>query len=130
MSNQIVISPVNLTYRNAIIGLLQSEGLPVADLPTDLPDFFIATDNGLVIGAIGLEVYERDGLLRSLVVKKEYRSMNIAAGLVNELEKIAKSKGLKNIYLLTETAQGYFSKKGYETIKREDAPDSLKQSSE
>src|SRR5688572_5630971 len=109
MLNQIIISPVKRTYTEAVVSLLQSEGLPVADLPPGLPDFFIAIDNGTVIGAIGLEVYERDGLLRSLVVKKEYRKMNIAAGLVDELEKMARGKGLKNIYLLTETAQGYFS---------------------
>jgi amino-acid N-acetyltransferase len=130
MGNQIQIVPVDLQYRDAIISLLQSEKLPVSDLPPNLPHFLMATDNGIVVGAIGLEIYERNGLLRSLVVKKEYRSLQIAAGLVSELEKAARHAGLQTIYLLTETAQHYFSKKGYAIIPRSEAPASLQQSSE
>jgi amino-acid N-acetyltransferase len=130
MSNQIDIVPVDLKFRDAIISLLQSEGLPVNDLPPELPNFLMATGNGCVVGGIGLEIYERNGLLRSLVVKHEYRNMKIAADLINELEKLAKNAGLNAVYLLTETAQDYFSKKGYEVVNRSDAPESLKQSSE
>ena len=130
MPNQIDISPINPNYRPALISLLQSESLPVEDLPTDLSNFFMATDDGFIIGAVGLEIYGRSGLLRSLIVKPEYRESKIARSLINELERRAKSLGLNSIYLLTETAQGYFPKIGYETLSREDAPDSLKQSSE
>jgi amino-acid N-acetyltransferase len=130
MPNTIDINQANSKNREAIVSLLQSASLPVEDLPQELRNFFIATDNGHVIGAIGLETYERNGLLRSLVVKPEYRKMKVAADLINELEKLAKSLGLQNVYLLTETAQGYFSTKGYETIGRDEAPGSLKQSTE
>lgn len=130
MPNTIDINQANSKNREAIVSLLQSASLPVEDLPQELQHFFIATDNRYVIGAIGLETYERNGLLRSLVVKPEYRKMKIAAGLINELEKLARTLGLQNIYLLTETAQNYFSMKGYETIGRDDAPESLKQSTE
>ena len=130
MGNQIQIVPVEPAYRDAIISLLQSEKLPVSDLPTDLPDFLMAIDNGNVVGGIGLEIYARNGLLRSLVVKPEYRNMKIAASLISELEKVARDAGLQVIYLLTETAPDYFSKKGYEVIARSEAPESLQQSSE
>jgi amino-acid N-acetyltransferase len=130
MGNKIDINQANSKNREAIVSLLQSEGLPVEDLSQELRHFFIATDSRYVIGAIGLETYERNGLLRSLVVKPEYRKMKIAASLVSELEKLAKTLGLQNIYLLTETAQDYFSKKGYETIARDLAPETLKQSTE
>ena len=130
MGNQINIVPVDLTYRDAIISLLQSERLPVSDLPPDLPHFLMATDNGNVVGGVGLEIYERNGLLRSLVVNPEYRNRRIAEGLISQLEALARDQGLQAIYLLTETASEYFSKKGYETVPRTDAPESLKQSSE
>jgi amino-acid N-acetyltransferase len=130
MGNQINIVPVDPIYRDAIISLLRSEKLPVSDLPPDLPQFLMAIDNGHVVGGIGLEIYERNGLLRSLVVKPEYRSMKIAAGLISELEKLARDQGLHAIYLLTETAPDYFLKKGYDIIPRSDAPESLQQSSE
>ncbi len=119
MPNKIDINQASSKNREAIVSLLQSASLPVEDLPQELPQFFIATDNGYVIGAIGLETYERNGLLRSLVVKPEYRKMKIAAGLINELETLAGNLGLQNVYLLTETAQSYFSTKGYATIGRD-----------
>lgn len=130
MPNQIDITPAYLEHRDAIISLLQSERLPVEDLPQDLRNFFAATDNGSVVAAIGLETYERDGLLRSLVVKPEFRSMKIAAGLISELEKLARNLGLYHIFLLTETAPEYFATKGYEKIDRDQAPESIKLSSE
>ncbi|HYF29612.1 MAG TPA: arsenic resistance N-acetyltransferase ArsN2 [Chitinophagaceae bacterium] len=130
MPNQIDISKVAPGYREAIIGLLQSEKLPVEDLSDNLQHFLVATDNGTVIGVVGLETYDQNGLLRSLVVRPEYRKMKIAVSLVNELENMARNAGLNNLYLLTETAQGFFAKNGYETIHREQAPESLKQSTE
>ena len=109
---------------------MQSEKLPVEDLPADLDNFFIALDHDNVIGAIGLEKYNHCGLLRSLVVNKDYRNEKIAANLVLHLEKKAKDLGVDCIYLLTETAPGYFTKKGYEKIKREEVPADLLGSSE
>lgn len=130
MVNQINFYPADSKYRESIINLLQSEKLPTEDLPSDLTGFFIALDNGIVIGIVGLEVYDHTGLLRSLVVKPGYRKLNVATELVNKVEKLSRNKGLEAIYLLTETAQAYFSKRDYETINRIDAPDSIRQSSE
>jgi len=130
MQNTITITAADPKYREAIINLLQAERLPVEDLPVNLPNFFIAMDNGLVLGAIGMEIYGRDGLLRSLVVKSEYRKMKIAAGLINEVEKLGRCIGLHTIYLLTETAQKYFAGKGYQLIERKEAPQLLQHSPE
>lgn len=130
MRNQIDISPADRKYREAIISLLQSANLPVEDLPPQLQNFYTATDNGFVIGAVGLETYDRNGLLRSLIVNPEYRKMKIAAALVDAIEKLGRSLGLTNIYLLTETAPDYFGRMGYEKISREQVPASLKQSTE
>jgi amino-acid N-acetyltransferase len=44
--------------------------------------------------------------------------------------KIGEKLGIKNIFLLTETAEDYFLKKGYEFLPREQAPESIRQSSE
>ena len=130
MQNTITITPADPKCKEAIIALLQSEKLPVEDLPVNLQNFFVAMDNGFVIGAIGLEVYDKDGLLRSLVVKSEYRKMKIAQGLIGEIEKFGTRLGLKNIYLLTETAQIYFIRKEYQVVERKEVPELLKQSSE
>src|SRR5688572_26022219 len=105
MQNQIVIKIATFGNRPAIVDLLQNESLPVEDLPYELSRFYIATDNGYVVGAIGLEIYQQVGLLRSLVVKPEYRKMKIAAMLVDEVERLSKNLGLESIYLLTQTGE-------------------------
>ncbi|HWB28035.1 MAG TPA: arsenic resistance N-acetyltransferase ArsN2 [Chitinophagaceae bacterium] len=127
---EITISPANDKYRQEIIALLDAENLPVADLPSILDNFVIADDGGAIIGVAGLEVYNNYGLLRSLVVSKLYRSNNIAGQLVKAIEDKAEVLGLTAIYLLTETAPGYFTRKGYETITREQVPEAVKASSE
>ena len=63
-----LITKANTEQRNAIISLLRLEKLPVEDLSVTLKHFFVATDAGGVIGAIGLELYGSCGLLRSMVV--------------------------------------------------------------
>ncbi len=116
--------------RKTIVSLLQSEKLPVEDLPASLKHFYIATDNNSVIGAIGLEQYGRFGLLRSMVVARSFRNLGIAAELVGLLQTQAKIIGLDSIYLLTETAFGFFTNKGYHIIARDEVPEEIKQSTE
>ena len=113
-----------------MVALLQSENLPVEDLPATLNNFFVALDHDNVVGEVGLKNYNNCGLLRSLVVNKEYRNEKIAQKLVKQLEEKAKASRIDCIYLLTETAPDYFAKKGYERIGRDEVPASIKQSSE
>lgn len=117
-------------YRDDVVALLSTEKLPVEDLPLTLENFLVARDSNEVIGAIGLEIYGDSGLLRSLVVRKDYRNLGIAGNLLAELEVSAIAKGLKDIYLLTETASGYFNGKNFRIIIRADVPLALHQSSE
>jgi amino-acid N-acetyltransferase len=117
-------------YREQIIALLSAEKLPVADLPETLDNFIVAIENDEVAGAIGLEVYGDNALLRSMVVSPDYRNKGVAGVLLEELEVIAGTIPVKEIYLLTETAAGYFIRKDYQTITRPDVPGLVQQSSE
>jgi amino-acid N-acetyltransferase len=120
----------NQTHRPAIIELLKAEKLPVDDLPGNLDHFFVAVIDGEIIGAIGLELYPPFGLLRSMVVQREYRNQKIAAVLVETLEKHAIDVEISWVYLLTETASAYFDKRNYQQIERRDVPDEIKGSTE
>jgi amino-acid N-acetyltransferase len=117
-------------YREDIITLLSSEKLPAGDLPATLENFLMAVQDDELIGVIGLEIYGNYGLLRSLAVKPTFRNQNIAGKLIAQIETLAVSKGLKAIFLLTETATDYFARKGYEKITRNDVPEEVQQSSE
>jgi len=124
------IIQANQTHRQAIIELLKTEKLPVEDLPGNLDHFFVASMDGDVIGAIGLEQYPPFGLLRSMVVRKDYRNQKVAAALVETQEKHASRLKIDWIYLLTETASTYFTKKGYKPVERLEVPDAIQQSTE
>jgi amino-acid N-acetyltransferase len=126
----ILISAAHDESREAVVELLNKERLPVDDLPSHLDHFILAMDDSQVIAAIGLEKYEPYGLLRSLVVRPDYRNQYIAGKLIGQLELNAAASGLKEIYLLTETAPDYFVKKGYVKINRLQVPEVLMQSSE
>ncbi len=117
-------------YRQSIVSLLSTEKLPVDDLPVSLDDFIVATQNNEVIGVAGLEVYGDNGLLRSLAVDPALRGQGIANKLLQQIETLAGVKGLKAIYLLTETAPEYFDRKNYTKIKRADVPAEVQRSSE
>lgn len=116
--------------RAAIVSLLQSQKLPTEDLPAVLENFLIAEEDGQLVALIGLERYGRDGLLRSMVVHPAYRNRQIAERLVHQLETTASLSGIATLYLLTETAEKYFSRKGYNIISRSEVPPLLMQSSE
>jgi len=124
-----LIEPINNKSAD-IAAILSAEKLPVDDLPGTLDNFLAATENGLTIGVVGLEIYGVYGLLRSLAVLPGYRGKGIAGKLIEQLESLAARSGLKALYLLTETAPEYFAGKGFQKITRDEVPDEVKQSSE
>ena len=119
-----------INYREDIIALLSSEKLPTSDLTGTLKNFLSVIENDELVGVVGLETYGSYGLLRSLAVQPGSRNQNIAGKLMAQIEKLATAEGLNSIFLLTETAPDYFSRKGYKVIARNEVPIEVQQSSE
>jgi amino-acid N-acetyltransferase len=118
-------------YRESMIQLLISAKLPVEDLPLSLENFFVAVDDDMVIiGVAGLEIYGDHSLLRSMAVMPEYQNLGIATRLLATVEALAALKNIKAIYLLTETASAYFTRRDYQVITRNDVPAEVQASSE
>jgi amino-acid N-acetyltransferase len=117
-------------HREAITVLLASQKLPVKDLPQVLDDFVVMKDQDEIIGVAGLETYGNYGLLRSIAIAPAHRNEGIAGNLLTQIESLAASKKLTDIYLLTETAAGYFSRKGYQLTCRDTVPADVQQSTE
>jgi amino-acid N-acetyltransferase len=106
-----------------------------ADLPTEDLDFekqfligYYEDDSLMATG--GLEVFGANAILRSLTVRLGSRNKSLGSGIVDDLVSKASEKGVNTIYLLTETAKDFFKKKGFEEIDRQEAPDTVKASSE
>ena len=124
-----IISKAN-NYKANVVALLATEKLPVADLPEHLDNFLVALEHGELIGVAGIEIFGQSALLRSVAVQPSDRNKGVAEKLLHRIEDLARSKGIKAIYLLTETASGYFIKKNYQQITRNKVPDDVLGSTE
>ena len=81
-----------------------------------------ATGVGGLVGVGGLEVHGRFALLRSLAVKAESRRQGIASMICDRLEEDAVRRRISRVYLLTETAESFFARRGYSVATRAEAP--------
>jgi amino-acid N-acetyltransferase len=105
------------------VALLQSAGLPVSDLTAaHLSNFYYSGSVAEPDGIIGLELYGTQALLRSLVVASGARSTGLGSALLEHAETQARMAGVQSIYLLTTTAESFFSRRGYVVTQRADAP--------
>jgi amino-acid N-acetyltransferase len=114
----------------AVIALLEAAGLPTAGVPRTMVDFLVANRADGLAGAIGLERYGSGALLRSAVVRPGDQGTGIGAALVSALLDRARDGGLREIYLLTTTAERWFPRFGFTPIEREQVPDAVRVSVE
>ncbi|MFC5412485.1 arsenic resistance N-acetyltransferase ArsN2 [Larkinella bovis] len=113
--------------QQALITLLQKVQLLTDDLPADLSDFVIAKEHDTLIGVAGLERFGSVGLLRSVAVDPPYRGQHIAAQLIGRLLETAEAAGLREVYLITTTADRYFERHGFQPVNRQDVPTTIQQ---
>lgn len=115
--------------RAEVEAMLQMSGLPTVDLtPKMLADFLVARQDGVLVGIAGLERYVKAGLLRSVVVDKSLRGAGLGKRLVFAMEDRARGRGLRQLYLLTSTAEEFFLSMDYRPLDRLDAPPGIRNS--
>lgn len=129
---------MELTYKliqdsqslDAFRSLLTASGLPAGDLDyqKDLLVGYYEGDD--LVGTGALEVYGPYALLRSLSVKMGIRGRAVGTTITEYLLSEARKKNLKAVYLLTGTARGFFEKKGFKEVARDDVPQEVKRSAE
>ncbi len=130
MNQDVKINKADPEAYATVLALLKAAGLPTEDISKDLENFWIAKTAGNAIGVIGMDLYAPYGLLRSMTVLPEYRNKGIASRLVDQVEQLAKKLDLSELYLITNTAESYFSKKGFQLIMKAELPASVASSEE
>ena len=128
--SDITISPARADDLEAIKALLLEIGLPTAGVEDHWKTFLIARDGDAMVGCGGAEAYQVVALIRSIAVKPDYRSHGIGRRLVRQLLDRLASRGLREFYLLTTTAEEYFKKRGFKTIDRDEVHPQLLSSRE
>jgi amino-acid N-acetyltransferase len=122
------MTPIELAIdsdRPAIEHLLTDTGLPLEGLEAALSSAVVARTEGAeraVVGCAAIEPYGSAGLLRSVCVASDLRGTGLGRSLVTAAESLAAARGITDLYLLTETAVGWFPRLGYEPTKRATVP--------
>ncbi|HEX9704409.1 MAG TPA: arsenic resistance N-acetyltransferase ArsN2 [Gemmatimonadales bacterium] len=113
----------------AIVSLLERNTLPREGLDPATPAL-AAMDGNRLVGCAAVELYQGAALLRSVAVEADRRGEGLGRDLTRAALQLARTRGVKTVYLLTETAGGFFPKFGFKQITRDDVEPGVKQSAE
>ena len=120
MEKEIRIAGASAADLPAIRQLLIDNLLPTAGIDDHWRTFVVARDGDAIVACGGAEAYEFAALLRSIAVHPDYRSLGIGRKIVRQLLDRLASRGIREFYLLTTTAEEYFRKRGFKVIDRDE----------
>ncbi len=128
----------NITLRAAgaddlawAVALMTALGLPTEGLDEQFGDGYVVAElGGEAIGLGGMEVYGDAGLLRSVGVTKAFQGTSIGRTIVEDRLGWARGRRLGAVFLLTETAPGFFERLGFKIVDRESFPPEVQASKE
>ena len=125
-----MVRPAKPSDLPAISVLLVNATLPTAGVAAHLETFVVLESGGAIVGVGGLEVHKSVALIRSLAVAAAHQGCGLATAICDHLEAEGASRGVVHLYLLTETAESFFKKRGYAAISRDGAPAEIASSQE
>ncbi len=122
----------NNSDQDAVSALLAASKLAMLDSSSQFgPQYVVAHDSkDRLVGVAGLEIYGADALLRSVAVAPLFRSQGLGRQLTQDRLQWAVEHGVSAIYLLTTDASSYWRRHGFSEISREEAPSSLRSTSQ
>ena len=120
MDNEISISAATLADVPRICKLLSSSNLPTAGVEENWKTFVVARTSDGIVGCGGAEAYQFAALIRSIAVEPSHRKAGLGRRIVRQLLDRLAARGLREFYLLTTDAEGYFRKRGFKTIDRDE----------
>lgn len=127
--------PVNIEHATPadwpqIVALLNSVELPLDGLSEHLETTLVAQMGNEIVGCAGLELYDNLALLRSVAVDRSHQGQGLGQELTTAALDLARVLGVRSVFLLTETAGGFFPRFGFQQTSRSDIPETVQQSVE
>jgi len=99
--------------------LLDRVGLPHPQIDKRFDDYLVLRDEALVVGCVALELYDEAAVLRSLAVAPERRGEGLGWLLADAAIARARQRGVRRVYLLTESASDFFADRlGFHRVER------------
>jgi UDP-N-acetylmuramate: L-alanyl-gamma-D-glutamyl-meso-diaminopimelate ligase len=113
------VMPAAPTDLPLIREMLDAVGLENDEVPVEQPEiggeniavFLVLRNETGLVGCVCLEVYAEDAILRSLAVTEESRGAGYGWMLADAAIQLARYRGVRRVYLLTETASDFFAEK-------------------
>ncbi|HUJ58377.1 MAG TPA: UDP-N-acetylmuramate--L-alanine ligase [Kofleriaceae bacterium] len=114
--------PIRPARREDMAGvreLMATIGLGDAARDEQFPSFYVLRNEHGLVGTVALEVLGDDAVLRALAVAAEQRGAGYGWMLADLAVGQARGRGVRRIYLLTETASDFFAAKfGFRVVDR------------
>lgn len=104
--------------KESIRAPLMETKLPTESTDNDVTSFYIAEDNGRLVGIAGLEFYGGDALLRSVAIRPGLQRQGIGSAIVDRMLEEARKKEIRRVILLTETAKDFFLRRGFGVVQK------------
>jgi len=120
--NDQAIIRLNASHLSDIETLLQKCDLPFEDCKVQLDNFYGITSGNVLIATGALQIKGPIALLRSVAVLEGNRGMGLAVRMTQHLLEVARTNGVRDIYLLTESAEHYFTRFGFRSVERNSLP--------
>jgi UDP-N-acetylmuramate: L-alanyl-gamma-D-glutamyl-meso-diaminopimelate ligase len=114
------IRPAQRADMPAVRNVLESVSLTDEPARDDqFPDFFVLRNEKGTVGCVSLAVLGEDAVLRALAVDPEFRGAGYGWMLADMAVGQARWRGVRRIYLLTESASEFFAAKfGFRIVDR------------
>jgi amino-acid N-acetyltransferase len=127
----VALRPATAADLPDVLDLLERAGLPTQGVDPDaLTNFVIAEHEGRPVGVVGVELYRDSALLRSAAVDEGWRGSGVGGALVDRALALTRQRGIRDVFLLTTTAEDYFPRFGFACIARESVPEAVQASAE
>jgi amino-acid N-acetyltransferase len=119
------IEPATDADLSAVTDLLRDAGLPLVGVVAAFRTGVVARVGDTLVGAAAMEPYGEVALLRSVVVRPSEQGGGTGRKLVSAVEDLARAGGVRETYLMTETAEAWFAAQGYAVLDRSELPPTI-----
>ncbi len=126
----VTIEPARPEDLPAIASLLERGHLPLAGVAEHLGTAVVAREGNRLAGCAAVELYGEAALLRSVAVDHAFRGLGLGIRLTEAALTTARTRGVHAVYLLTETAVGFFPRFGFRPIPRTEVSPAVRRSVE
>lgn len=114
----------------AALHLFEQSGLPVDGLAEHADTLLVVRDEHRVVGSAARELYGETALLRSVAVDAALRGVGVGRRVTVAALEFARQRGVRDLFLLTTTAETFFPRVRFEPTTRGDVPDAVQRSIE